>query len=190
MTRTGSSPWPLGARIGPWTYSRIPYIRSRRSGCSLVTIGPPSRTICFLAAIPVFPKSTVYRNRCRPVGLVRQADIRRVSGGSFWPVELPAWTVCFRAETKVSLWRQSEFSQAIPRKTARARETVTMVSASREPNTGPSLSRFTDIALSTMTCDGLRKPFCGVGDAVGLIRGASTSVPDIRRTVTVPVSLN
>jgi len=65
-----------------------------------------------------------------------------------------------------------------------------MVSALREPNTRPSLSRFTDMALSTMTCDGLRNPFSGVGDTVGRMRGASTSVPDISRTVTVPVSLN
>ena len=51
----------------------------------------------------------------------------------------------------------------------------------------PTLSRLTDMALSTITWDSFRSPFVGVGSTVVRINGASTSVPEISNTVTVPV---
>ncbi len=53
--------------------------------------------------------------------------------------------------------------------------------------TEPTLSRFTDMVLSTMICDPFFKPFDGVGAIVVRISGASTSVPDTSNIVTVPV---
>ena len=49
--------------------------------------------------------------------------------------------------------------QANPKKTASARFTASIVSSSRCPITAPSLSREMDCGLSTITCDGLIRPF-------------------------------
>lgn len=77
----------------------------------------------------------------------------------------------------------------MPRNSAIARDTSTIDGASSRPNTSPSRSRRTLIALSTMSCDGLRKRFSTDGETVGRMSGASTGVPETRRTVTVPVWL-
>ena len=77
--------------------------------------------------------------------------------------------------------------QATPRNTASDRVTDSMASALRRPNGWPILSRFTVMALSTITCDGLRRPFSGAGNTVGRISGVSTRVPYSSSTVTVPV---
>src|SRR5262249_37352213 len=57
------------------------------------------------------------------------------------------------------------------RNTASARVTASMASASRWPIVVPILSRFTDMALSTMTCDRFRNPLAESGSIVVRIRG-------------------
>lgn len=57
---------------------------------------------------------------------------------------------------------------AIPRNTARQRSTSTIASALIRPKAGPTLSRFTVMALSAITCDGFCKTVRGAwlnGDA-------------------------
>jgi len=80
--------------------------------------------------------------------------------------------------------------QAMAKKTASARVTASMASASSWPMIAPILSRFTDMALSTITWDRFLSPLAGVGSIVVRIRGASTSVPDTSNTVTVAVWSN
>ena len=53
---------------------------------------------------------------------------------------------------------------------------------------GPTRSRFTVMALSIITCEGSARPFVAVGRTLGRRSGASTSVADRSRTVTVAVS--
>lgn len=89
----------------------------------------------------------------------------------------------------MGLWWSGEAGgQAIPRKTASARVTVSMVSSSSRPIEAPMRSRRTDIALSIITWDGFVRPFAALGSIGGLSSGASVRVPVRSRTVTVPVA--
>jgi hypothetical protein len=53
-----------------------------------------------------------------------------------------------------------------------------IAASSRRSKGSPIRSLLTVIALSTTTCDGLRRPFRGVGSTGGRINSVSTSVPD------------
>jgi hypothetical protein len=74
--------------------------------------------------------------------------------------------------------------QASPKKTARARLTVTIVASSSRPMTGPSRFRDGVCGLSTMICERLANPFSSPGSIGTRSNGASTSVLVIGRTVT------
>jgi hypothetical protein len=65
-----------------------------------------------------------------------------------------------------------------------------MSASSSLPNGELTFSLRTVMALSTITCDGLRRPFSGEGAIGTRIRGASTRVPEISSTVVVAASLN
>lgn len=73
------------------------------------------------------------------------------------------------------------------RDSASDRITASMDASSNRPMTAPTLCRWTDIALSIWICEGLSRPFCGLGWTVRRISSASTSVAEISRTVIVPV---
>jgi len=79
---------------------------------------------------------------------------------------------------------------AIPKNTARQRSTSSRVSAPMRPKTGPSLSRLTVMALSTMTCEGLRRPFSALGCTGTRSSGAAAGVLVMGRMVTLACSLN
>lgn len=79
---------------------------------------------------------------------------------------------------------------AIPRNTAKQRSTSTKAFASMRPKAGPSLSRFTVTALSTITCDGFFRPFSALGWTVMRSNGAPTRVLVMGSTVTLVCSLN
>lgn len=66
-------------------------------------------------------------------------------------------------------------SQAKPRNTANAQLTVSIVSSSKRPNTGPSRSRSTELGLSTITCDASRRPFVALGRTVMRNKGESVT---------------
>lgn len=75
-------------------------------------------------------------------------------------VEQPFRHACFplpRRKTTVSR------HLAIPTNRAKQRSTSTSASTSIRPNAGPTLSRFTVMALSTITCDCFCKPFSAFG---------------------------
>jgi hypothetical protein len=74
--------------------------------------------------------------------------------------------------------------QASPKKTARARLTVTIVASSSRPMTGPSLFRDGVCDLSTMICERRANPFSTPGSIGTRSSGASTSVLVIGRTAT------
>ncbi len=68
--------------------------------------------------------------------------------------------------------------------------TATKASSSRGPRRDPSLSRFTVIALSTMTWDRSRRPLLAEGSTFRRISGATASVLETSSTVTVAVVSN
>ena len=65
-----------------------------------------------------------------------------------------------------------------------------MSASANVPNGELTFSFLTVMALSTITCDGLRRPFSGEGSIGTRISGAPTKVAEISRTVVVAASLN
>lgn len=82
------------------------------------------------------------------------------------------------------------FQPASPRNRARERLTLTMAMSSSDPKAGPILSAFTVIGLSSMICDGARRPFPASASTVRRSRGASTSVEVTGSTTTDAVPGN
>jgi uncharacterized protein YecE (DUF72 family) len=65
--------------------------------------------------------------------------------------------------------------QANPKNTANARVTASIVASSRRPNGSPTFSRGTVCALSTITCERLRRPLPSFGSIVIRNNGVSRS---------------
>ena len=100
------------------------------------------------------------------------------------------WTPAIRDSSASQAQRRRPPYFAIPKNKAKHRSISTRASSPMRPKAGPTLSRLTVMALSTITWEGFCKPFLASGWTVTRSSGAATTVPVTGSTVTLACSLN